>query len=697
MSTSLANSWSAHYAKLAATSKDDDELPTKYSLVLPPATTAGTCRENLISVPDCVAMLISPSGRVQLLHHAHWDKPTPVYTDGSNCLWTLVGIGNFPPVATFDYRALAKAIQDTPVPTWANMRDAPTPAAFKALRAATEATDLPLNCNAVVSLSPSLAYHLFAENSDDPATLGVALARAMNTGDTYLTQQGQAPGTIATGHPTVTPVSTPFFEACALLWLACQPNFSATTSTKILHVGPPVQWAQSIQDAHIMAATTSAGTGLPATIQATENLTEVCGLLRDSILASTAQRVVTKDSKGFKKLPAHTQTMILRASEPPTAGYADAQGKLLRTDPVTEYGEVLAATSSSHALSVTVHYIRDVFKCSALIPASLATAIYHGQFRWPSMFSRGAFSIFSLPPASATGQLAARTEEERVQLELEATEGKGISAAQAVATAKIHHSPIRNPPALQDFLVNKLHINVLVFGKASPLSRCLQLWSQHTVSHRESYELLTDADPSFCSRVGHIIDMAEQAFLSSCITAEKTSDIDATVLDHTSLRTGISMGMMPAIAIPSSLLAMIVTPMANRPRAPAAPGDEPAPKRLKRDAKEKDKEKDRDKRRDGGQESPNKRDLVTRTVPAAWQTIVNNGTHFFSLSSALHPLDTALKCPHPGLCGKLLLRGRCTKGCIRGASHSLIQALDKSQSAIVDQWFAETCLEHKLT
>jgi hypothetical protein len=123
----LSNLWSAHYAKLAATSKDDDKLSMKYSLVLPRATLAGTCRENFISVPDCVVMLISPSGQVQLIHHTHWDKSTPVYTDSSNSLWTLVGIGNFPPVATFDYRALAKSIQDTPVPTWAAMHDLPQP------------------------------------------------------------------------------------------------------------------------------------------------------------------------------------------------------------------------------------------------------------------------------------------------------------------------------------------------------------------------------------------------------------------------------------------------------------------------------------------------------------------------------------------------------------------------------------------
>jgi hypothetical protein len=695
MTTNLANSWSAHYAKLAATATDDENLPARYSRVLPPATTAGTCRDNLVSVPDCVAMLVSPSGRVHLLHHAHWDKPTPVYTEGTDQLWALLGVGDFPPVATFDHLALAKSITSVAAPSWEAMRDASDPAAFRALTADTDATALGLTTNAVVSLSPSLAYHLFSANSDDPGELGVTLARAMNTADRYLATLGQPPGAIATGPPAITPVSTPFYEACAMLWLACQPSFPAGVTLEILPVGLPLAWSKKVGAAHILSATASSGPGLAGTTQATENLTEVCGLLRDSIVASTHQRATAKDSKGFKKLPSHTQLMILRASEPTAAGYSDAQGTLLRTEPVTEYGEVLAATSSSHALSVTVHYIRDVFKCSVIIPASLATAIYHGQFRWPSMFSRGAYSIFSLPPASASGHLASRTDEDRVQLELEATEGKGISTAQASATAKIHHSPIRNPPALQDFLSNKLHVNVLVFGRNSPLTTFLHTWSRHTVSYRESYELLTDADASFCSRVGHIIDMAEQAFLSSCITAEKTSDVDLSVLDHSALRTGISMGMMPAIAIPATLSSMILAPPGNRQRpSPANPTDEPPPKRAKAP---RERERDRDPPRD--REAPRKRtELATRAVPAAWKAITDNGNHFFALSTCLGPLDAILKCPAPGLCGKFLLRGRCLPtGCPRGASHAIILGMDSTQSAATEKWFQTTCQDRKLT
>ncbi len=78
MTPLLAHSWSAHYARLAASSRDDEHLPGQYSLVLPTTTSAGTCRENLISVPDCVAMLITPSGRVKLLHLPlrHISEPT---------------------------------------------------------------------------------------------------------------------------------------------------------------------------------------------------------------------------------------------------------------------------------------------------------------------------------------------------------------------------------------------------------------------------------------------------------------------------------------------------------------------------------------------------------------------------------------------------------------------------------------------
>jgi hypothetical protein len=475
MFNTLANSWSAHYAKLASVSKDDDKLPTKYSLVLPPLTNAQTCRDNLISVPNCVAMLISPSGRVQLLHHTHWDKPTPVYTERSNNLWTLLGVGDSPPVATFNHADLAKPLTAA-VPSWESLRDAPDAAAFTALAANTDVTALGLTCNAMVALTPGLAYHLFSANSDDPAKLGTTLARAMSTADHYLSQRGQAPGAIATGNPSVTPVSTPFYEACALLWLASQPNFGHGVAIKILHVSAPVAWSKRLGATRILSAIPGPGPG------------------------------------------------------------------------------------------------------------------------------RGAFSIFSVPPASASGQLASQTEEERVQLELDATEGKGISAAQAVATAKIHHSPIRNTPALQDFLSNKPHINVLVFGRNSPLTTFLRTWSRHTVSHQESYELLTNADASFCSRVSHIIDMAEQAFLCSCITSATTNDIDQSVLDHSALRTGISMGMMPAVAIHASL-ALILLPLPTpRSRLPAPPNDKSPAKRAKAN---KDSVRDKLKARDPPRDQPN--------------------------------------------------------------------------------------------
>jgi hypothetical protein len=290
------------------------------------------------------------------------------------------------------------------------------------------------------------------------------------------------------------------------------------------------------------------------------------------------------------------------------------------------------------------------------------------------------------PQRPRLANLASNTEEGRVQLELEATEGKGISAAQA----KIHHSPILNTPALQDFLSNKVHVNVLAFGQNSPLTTFLRTWSHHIVSHRESYELLTNADPSFCSSIGHIIDMAEQAFLCSCITSSTMLDIDQSVLDHASLRTGISLGMMPAVAIPASL-ASILPSSAPRSRPPAIPHDESPSKRSKAN---KEIAKDKPKARDSPRENPQP---TTRTVPPVWKTIVDNGNHSFALSSSLGPLGDALNCSEPGLCGKLLLRGRCTvTGCPREASHSLIHALDPTQLIAVEKWFNAACKEQKI-
>jgi hypothetical protein len=318
-----ANSWSAHFAKLAAIDKDDNSLPAKYALVLPPSTLASTCYENLVSVPNCVALLITPLVRVRLIHHFHWDKRTPVYTSGTDEIWGLLGTSDSPPVVTFDHLNLAKTVQNVPIPSWETLRDAPDAAAFCAQSVDTDASTAKLSCKAVLSLPPSLAYHLFGSSLDDPAKLGVILARAINTADTYFTTKGLPPAGAPAlqGPPTLTPVATAYYEACAFLWLASQPSFTTTVALEILPVGPPATWAQGIRDKCILPTIPSPGPGLGPTTQATENLVEVCGLLRDSILASTAQRTHNKDSKGFKKLlPTHTQTMILRAFEPTTEG-----------------------------------------------------------------------------------------------------------------------------------------------------------------------------------------------------------------------------------------------------------------------------------------------------------------------------------------------------------------------------------------
>jgi hypothetical protein len=143
------------------------------------------------------------------------------------------------------------------------------------------------------------------------------------------------------------------------------------------------------------------------------------------------------------------------------------------------------------------------------------------------MFSQEAFSIFSLPPALAMGQLPFWSEEEHVQLGLEATKGKDISTSHAATNAKIHRSPICNPLVLQDFLSNKMHVNLCAWGD--------------TVSHCKGYKLLLmDADASFCSCTGHIIDMATQAYLCSCIMVGAMTDISMSILDYSTLQTGMA-------------------------------------------------------------------------------------------------------------------------------------------------------------
>jgi hypothetical protein len=84
-------------------------------------------------------------------------------------------------------------------------------------------------------------------------------------------------------------------------------------------------------------------------------------------------------------------------------------------------------------------------------------------------------------------------------------------------------------------------------------------------------------------------------------------------------------------------------------------------------------------------------------VPPSGKAIVDNGNHFFALSGSLRPLGDTLKCSKPGLCGKLLLRGRCNlTGCPHEAYHALIHALDTTQTITVEKWFNAACKDQKL-
>jgi hypothetical protein len=137
---------------------DDDKHPGKYSLVLPPITSATTCHDNLVSsVLDYVTVLISSLGCVHLLHHAYWDNPMLVYRDWSNNIWIILGAGD-PPVATFYHLTLAMLIKANTT-SWKAMHDVldATPS-FKAPVVETDPAALSLMLNAMVPLSPSLAF-----------------------------------------------------------------------------------------------------------------------------------------------------------------------------------------------------------------------------------------------------------------------------------------------------------------------------------------------------------------------------------------------------------------------------------------------------------------------------------------------------------------------------------------------------------
>jgi hypothetical protein len=163
-------------------------------------------------------------------------------------------------------------------------------------------------------LPPSLAYHLFGSNLDNPTKLGIVLTRAINTADRYFSTkelppchpaalQGPPMHMPMAGHHLLLGTHLPLASSQPTIFLHYYSHpWNHTCGTSTCHLGQE----------HLRQRHSPINPGPWAQTQATKNRMEGYGLLRDSIIiASTAQRVTNKDSKGFKKLPTHTHIMIL--------------------------------------------------------------------------------------------------------------------------------------------------------------------------------------------------------------------------------------------------------------------------------------------------------------------------------------------------------------------------------------------------
>jgi hypothetical protein len=163
------------------------------------------------------------------------------------------------------------------------------------------------------------------------------------------------------------------------------------------------------------------------------------------------------------------------------------------------------------------------------------------------------------------------------------------------------------------------------------------------------------------------------------------------MLDHSTLRSNITIGMMPAIIIPCSLVAMVLQNHVYCHRQASTSNDEPTLKQVKFQAKlppPEAKEKVVPK-------MPLHK-LITCTVPPNWDKILQSGKNFCTLTNSLDALGTTLQCPSL-ICGKLLLPGCYTgKDCFQDASHAFILALEKPQNVIFEKRFLSACKEHTL-
>ncbi len=518
-------SWKALYGKLAA---DKPELSAfkGYAEFLKYRDSTDRTITNLTRTPHAAILVICSHHKVKIIHHFYQDVNTPVFPEGTDELWALLGGGataapiQLPTDAFRNHEAITPCFND--------IHGTKTVEELRALSTPTRSVvadnpTLTFQGKLSIAIPPFLTKILMDADTEDAFKLLKACCKALKDFDernpayTPTTDVNMAQ-VQETNNDSAKSV---FFRVVQFLTIAVQGTTTNPVQLEVLSTSRPSDWARSIA-AECGVATTGGGSptgdldrGLTSLGTSINRFTDQLQKQQE-LLENKSEK---KSKSGKDKLPEFVRQMIFNASEPIPGDATDDDGNPIteRSDLVSQYAILLECPSAGLMRQHLHHYMNDKHKCSATLPLSTCVAIHMGKLRWDSVDIPEAFSLLACYHWSASAAEASQFDgADAVSMHLRASEGNGISDADVQRATKV----VLLAPRDIDVLGKQLGIFAVIcgaiFGTKSQLVRELYEWIKHILDHETTYKNLQARDPTFATKLACFIDRKIQLHLMEC-------------------------------------------------------------------------------------------------------------------------------------------------------------------------------------
>lgn len=273
-----------------------------------------------------------------------------------------------------------------------------------------------------------------------------------------------------------------------------------------------------------------------------EAFSEAINSLRNS---STPEDLLDSSQKGFNKLYASTQHMILNASATNSEIKAGAPSKFC--------SDFFKSPKTSSARHLFINEMESHYKCNMETALGVITNLYHGVFLRNFTETPSNFSPFSFPKQSLFGS---NPESDCLVLLLKESSSKGISNDDIEGILKQGVIVPRSAESLRVSIHNFWGAASFFFSSDSLLPLSIQKIHDDIVMNTTIYESLIDQNKEFTAQFLFSIDTNVQLWLKECRNEKFREDVDDELIDFSSLLRKVKTRQF-IISLPSSFKHLI--------------------------------------------------------------------------------------------------------------------------------------------